>query len=138
MITATVPEQRQGAESLGPGNAISKLEGVDYRRREQSEKGQTATLRIVSGPLSLGTLIFWGVVIFVAGFLHGRQMSNLAAHALERKRGSSAPAAELPMSSSAPSPTPSAQTTSARVTIWMLKFSPDKILRALAGVIGLL
>lgn len=86
-----------------------------------------AELWIVSGPFSLRALIFWGIVVFVIGFLHGRQMSNLA------RGGTGAPAAQTPSLPAFAPPGPAAvsapQTVQAprEVTIHMLKFSPERL-----------
>ena len=52
-------------------------QGTEYEESGRSKLTSTLgldakTIRIVSGPVSLRTLTFWGVVIFVAGFLHGK------------------------------------------------------------------
>ena len=82
-------------------------QGIDYEEPGRSKLtpafGLTAkTIRIVSGPVSLRTLAFWGVVIFVAGFLHGRQMSNLATGVAESVTRESAPVAQTAATTATP------------------------------------
>ena len=80
-------------------------------------------IRIVSGPVSFRTFAFWGLVIFVAGFLHGRQMRNLATGATQPVTRESAPLAQT-ATAATPAPTQEITATVTRVTIRLVKFSP--------------
>lgn len=85
------------------------------------------TLWIVSGPFSVRLLLFWGAVIFVAGFFHGRQMRNLSSGAAGQTIVPPPPAVVTAASSAPTAASPSNPTSPARVTIRLLKFSPDTI-----------
>lgn len=86
----------------------------------------TKTARIVSGPVSLRTLAFWAIVIFIGGFLHGRQMSRLGTRATESVSRESAPVAQA-ATVTAPAPTQESTATVTPVTIRLVKFSPETI-----------
>jgi len=104
---------RQGIESEEPGRSKpTPALGLDPK-----------TIRIVSGPMSLITVTFWGVVIFIAGFLHGRQMSNLATGAAGSVIRESAPVAQT----AAPAQTHENPAGITQVTIRLVKFSPETI-----------
>jgi plastocyanin len=103
-------------------------QGTEYEESGRSKLTSTLgldakTIRIVSGPVSLRTLAFWGVVIFVAGFLHGRQMSNLATGAAESVTRESAPVAQT----AAPAQAHENPADITQVTIRLVKFSPETI-----------
>jgi plastocyanin len=90
--------------------------------------GLTAkTMRIVSGPMSLRTFAFWGVVIFIVGFFHGRQMSNLATGAAESVTRESAPVAQTTATVPAPAQTHENPAGITQVTMRLVKFSPETI-----------
>jgi hypothetical protein len=59
-------------------------------RAPVQERNDKTKLRIVSGPFTLGTLTLWGVIIFVAGFIHGTQLKT-SPNALETKALSAPP-----------------------------------------------
>jgi plastocyanin len=85
------------------------------------------TIRIVSGPVSLRTVAFWGAVIFVAGFLHGRQMSNLATGSAESATRESAPVAQTAATVPAPAQTHENLAGITQIAIRLVKFSPETI-----------
>ena len=109
------PSQAINYEDTGRSKLIPAL-GLDPK-----------TIRIVSGPVSLRTLAFWGVVIFVAGFLHGRQMSNLATGAAESVTRESAPAAQTAATTPAPAQALENPAGITQVRIRLVKFSPETI-----------
>jgi hypothetical protein len=79
---------------------------------------------IISGPTSMTMLVVWGVIIFAIGFFDGRQMREVS-------ETTSVPAT-APVSNSgtvtvAATASPTNDISAARVTIRLLKFSPDKI-----------
>ncbi len=92
-------------------------------------RGHTSEVWIVSGPLSLRALVLWAVIIFIAGFIHGRQMRSLTEAGTGQASGQSAAAVASPPTNSniVPAPSTVPATSPARVTIRMLKFSPDKL-----------
>ena len=103
-------------------------QGTEYEESGRSKLTSTLgldakTIRIVSGPVSLRTLALWGVVIFVAAFLHGRQMSNLATGAAESVTRESAPVAQT----AAPAQAHENPAGITQVTIRLVKFSPETI-----------
>jgi plastocyanin len=107
-------------------------QGVDYEEPSRSKLtpalGLTAkTIRIVSGPVSLRTFAFWGVVFFIAGFLHGKQMSNLASGAAQSVTRESAPVAQTTATPPAPAQTHANPASITQVTIRLVKFSPETI-----------
>lgn len=107
-------------------------QGIDYEEPGRSKLtpalGLTAkTIRIVSGPVSLRTFAFWGVVIFIVGFLHGRQMSNLATGAAESVTRESAPVAQTAATAPSPARTHENPASITQVTIRLVKFSPETI-----------
>src|SRR5438132_10677033 len=84
-----------------PGLRLSTLQrqGIDYEESARSELTPAVDLdaekvRVVSRPLSLRTLAFWAIVIFIAAFLHGRQMSRLGTRAAEPVGRESSPVAQ--------------------------------------------
>lgn len=85
------------------------------------------TIRIVSGPVSLKTFAFLGVVIFIIGFFHGRQVSSLATVAAKSVTPESAPIAQITATVITPSPTQQSTANVTRVTIQLMKFSPETI-----------
>ena len=85
------------------------------------------TIRIVSGPVSLRTFAFWGVLIFIVGFLHGRQMSNLATGAAQSLTRESAPLAQTTATAPPPAQTHENPAGITQVTIRLVKFSPEII-----------
>ena len=141
MATAPSHQEREGAprpESRGKADAAPTLlslrrggQGIDYE--EATDLGRlhpatilnTKTVTIVSGPVSFRTLAFWGIVIFLVAFLHGRQMSRLGNAAVNSTPREPAPAAQAPTGTSASSQQSAASTP--RVTIRLLKYFPDTI-----------
>ena len=77
--------------------------------------------------MSLRTVAFWGMVIFIAGFLHGRQMSSLATGAAESVTRESAPVAQTAATAPAPAQTHENPAGITQVTIRLVKFSPETI-----------
>jgi plastocyanin len=118
MSRAPSQEEREGALRTG---------GVTGTEKRQ--------IWIISGPLSMKVLVFWGVVIFAAGFFHGRQMRDLSVG--DTSPTNVQPAAETAASTStatsastvtvSPSPSANMATAPAKVTIRLLKFAPEKI-----------
>jgi plastocyanin len=107
-------------------------QAIDYEEPGRSKLtpalGLTAkTIRIVSGPVSLRTFAFWGVVIFIAGFLHGRQMTNLAIGAAESVTRESAPVPQTAATAPAPVRAHENPAGITQVTIRLVKFSPETI-----------
>ena len=105
---------RQGTEYEGSGRSkLTSTLGLDVKM-----------IRIV--PVSLRTLAFWGVVIFVAGFLHGRQMSNLATGAAESVTRESEPVAQT---AATPGPAQAHENPVGiiQVTIRLVRFSPETL-----------
>ena len=107
-----------------------RRQGTEYEESGRSKLTSTLGLdvkmiRIV--PVSLRTLAFWGVVIFVAGFLHGRQMSNLATGAAESVTRESAPVAQTAATTPAPAQAHENPAGITQVTIRLVKFSPETI-----------
>ena len=103
------------------------LQGIDYEEPGRSELipavGLDAkTVRIISGPVSLATLAFLGLAIFIAGFFHGRQMSELAAGAVDSATREPAPVAQTTTA-----PTHESTAAITHVTIRLFKFSPETI-----------
>jgi plastocyanin len=103
--------------------------GTEYEESGRSKLTSTLgldtkTIRIVSGPVSLRTLAFLGVVLFVAAFLHGRQMSNLATGAAQSVTRESAPVAQTTPAPAQAHENPAGIT---QVTIRLVKFSPETI-----------
>jgi len=99
-------------------------EGAPIRGVMEAEGRSRRQVWIISGPLSMTTLIFWGVVIFAIGFFDGKQMREVS----ETTSVPAAPASnsdKVPVVAATASPTN--VTSAARVTIRLLKFSPDKI-----------
>jgi plastocyanin len=140
-MTAAPPQvEREGAARTQsdsyapqPGLHLNTLhrQGVDYKEPAASELipavgFDAKTVRIVSGPVSLRTLAFWGLVIFIAAFLHGRQISRLGTRAAESVTRESAPVAQA-ATVSAPAPTQESTATVTPVTIRLIKFSPEII-----------
>ena len=108
---------RQGIDFEEPGRTrLTPVLGLDAK-----------TIRIVSGPVSLRTFAFWGMVIFIAGFLHGRQMSNLATGAAESVTSESVPLAQTAAPASAPAQAHENPAGITKVTIRLFKFSPETI-----------
>jgi plastocyanin len=102
----------------------SQREGAQIRGVMEAQSRARRQVWIISGPLSMTTLIVWGVIIFAIGFFDGRQMREVS-------ETTSVPAA-APISNSgtatvARTASPTNATSAARVTIRLLKFSPDKI-----------
>lgn len=108
---------RQGFDNKEPGwSKLPPAFGLDAK-----------TIRIVSGPVSLIMVAVCGVVIFIAGFLHGRQMSNLATGAPESVTRESAPIVQTIAAATTPAPTGQSTANVTRVTIQLMKFSPKTI-----------
>jgi plastocyanin len=106
-------------------------QGIDYEESARSKLTPAVDLdakkvRVVSGPLSLRTLAFWAIVIFIAAFLHGRQMSRLGTRAAESVGRESAPVAQA-ATVTAPAPTQESTATVTPVIIRLVKFSPETI-----------
>ena len=99
-------------------------EGAPLRDVMEAQSRARRQVWIISGPLSMTTLIVWGVIIFAIGFFDGRQMREVS-------ETTSVPAA-APISNSGTGTVsrtagPTSATSAARVTIRLLKFSPDKV-----------
>src|SRR5438045_1185353 len=85
---------------------------------------------IISGPVSMKTLVFWAIVIFAVGFFDGRQMENVTETTNMRSAAPTTPASSAAngASSAASAPAGSAtNATPARISIKLLKFSPEKV-----------
>ncbi len=104
-------------------------EGAPIRGIMEAESRARRQVWIISGPLSTKTLIVWGVVIFAAGFFDGRQMQNVSETATSAVQSvpAAAPAGNSSNVNVAPAASPTTVTNAARVTVRLLKFSPDKI-----------
>ena len=143
MMTAAPPQiEREGAartQSDVDGHApqpafhlsTAHRQGIDYEEPTPSELPPSVgldakTVRIVSGPVSLRTVAFWAIVIFIGGFLHGRQMSQLETRPAESVSRESAPVAQA-ATVTAPAPTQESTATVIPVTIRLVKFSPETI-----------
>lgn len=100
---------------------------IDYEELTPVLGLDAKTIRIVSRPLSLITFACWGVVIFIVGFLHGREMSNLATGAPEAVTRESAPLAQTAATAPAPAQTHENPAGITQVTIRLFKFSPETI-----------
>ena len=87
----------------------------------------TKTITIFSGPVSFRAVVFWGVVIFIAGFFHGIQMSNLATGAAESVARDSAPIVQRTAKISIPAPTQQSTASVTPVKIHLMKFSSETI-----------
>ena len=99
-------------------------EGAPIRGVMEAESRARRQVWIISGPISMTTLVVWGVIIFAIGFFDGRQMREVS-------ETTSVPAT-APVSNSgtvtvAATASPTNDISAARVTIRLLKFSPDKI-----------
>jgi len=143
MMVAPSHKVREGAVPAKPaGNSHAHqpalhpskryLQGIDYEEPGRSKLtpalGSTGkTIRIVSRPVSFRTFAFWGVVIFIAGFLHGRQMGNLAIGAAQSVTRESAPVVQTAATAPAPAQTHANSAGITQVTIRLVKFSPDTI-----------
>ena len=142
-MTAAPPQvEREGAartqsdvDGYAPQPAFhlssAHRQGIDYEKPARPELTPAVgldakTVRIVSGPVSLRTVAFWAIVIFIGGFLHGRQMSRLGTRAAESVSRESAPVAQA-ATVTAPAPTQESTATVIPVTIRLVKFSPEKI-----------
>ena len=124
--TRSICNSHQEHPALHP--STRHRQGTEYEESGRSKLTSTLgldtkTIRIVSGPVSLRTLALWGVVIFVAGFLHGRQMSNLVTGAAESVTRESAPVAQT----AAPAQAHENPAGITQVTIRLVKFSPATI-----------
>jgi len=108
--------RRQGIHCEGPARPdLAPAVGLDTKK-----------VRIVSGPVSLRTLACWGVVIFIAGFLHGRQMSELGTRPAASGSRESAPVSHA-STVTAPAQTKESNASVSTVTIRLVKFSPETI-----------
>lgn len=99
-------------------------EGAPIRGVMEAESRARRQVWIISGPLSITTLIVWGVIIFALGFFDGRQMREVSE---TTSVPAAAPVGNSGMVTVAPTASPTNATSPARVTIRLLKFSPDKI-----------
>ena len=145
-LAITAALSRKGREGAAPTKSIGRSpapqlilqpgtqdrQGIDYEERGRSKLTaalhlDAKTIRIVSGPVSLRTLMFWGVVIFVAGFLHGRQMSNLSIGGAQSVTRDSPPVVQTTATTSTPAPTQQSTASVTRVTIHLMKFSQETI-----------
>jgi plastocyanin len=107
-------------------------QGIDYEQLGRSKlspalDSDADTIRIVSGPVSLRTIAFWGVVIFIAGFLHGRQMTKIATRAAGSVTHESTSLAQTAATAPAPAQTHENPAGITQVTIRLMKFSPETI-----------
>jgi plastocyanin len=106
-------------------------QGTDYEKPARPERtsavGEDAKrFRIVSGPLSWRALALWAVVIFIAGFFHGRQMTKLETGGAELVSRETAPAAPA-ATAAPPAQTQESTATVVPVTIQLVKYSPETI-----------
>ncbi len=104
-------------------------QGIDYVEPVRSAISpdnslEAKTVRIVSGPVSLKTLAFCGLVIFIVAFLHGRQMSRLVTPAGEPISRESPSVAQTATTLTV-APTPQSSAAIAGVTIQLVKFTPE-------------
>ena len=116
----------------GRMRSAQSAKAVDYIGQTGSDSNEIEALtearfQIISKPTSLRTLAFWGIVIFVAGFWHGRQLSELDRAAGEPFNPSANPANALTTSSVSATPAPVPANQPATITIRMVKFSPETI-----------
>jgi len=142
MMAALSQVEREGAartqsdvDSYAPPPAFhlstAHRQGTDYEEPARSDLTPAFGLhaervRIVSGPVSLRTLAFWAILIFIGGFLHGRQMSRLETQAAESVSRESAPVAQA-ATVTAPAAIQESTATVTPVTIRLVKFSPETI-----------
>ena len=143
MTAAPSHQEREGAASSELGRkrdvALWSLEpimrprqGIDYEERADAYRldalaaPDTKSVTIISGPISFRALAFWAVVIFAAGFFHGRQMSGLGSTTVESPTREIAPPVQSTPAAAAV-PTQNNAATPARVTVRLLKFSPESI-----------
>ena len=123
---------RSHAAQPAPHSSTRYRQDIDYEEPGRSKLTpvlglDAKTIRIVSGPLSLRAFACWGVVIFVVGFLHGREMSNLATGAAESVTREPAPLAQTAATAPAPAQTHENPADITQVTIRLFKFSPETI-----------
>lgn len=128
--TTVIDNIHAGQALLHPGTR--HRQAIDYEEPRQPRLApvfglDARTIRIVSGPVSLRTFALLGVVVFIAGFLHGRQMSNLASGAAESVTRESAPVAQSAAAAPAPTQTKENPAGITQVTIRLFKFSPEII-----------
>lgn len=142
MAAAPSHEEREGAasseldrksdvsrRSFGP---MRRGQGMDYEERPDAYRLDalpaldTKAVTIVSGPISFRALAFWGAVLFAAGFFHGRQISELGNTTAEVTTREIAPAVQSTPAAAA-APTENNTATPAKVTVRLLKFSPDTV-----------
>jgi len=104
-----------------------RREGVPIRSVMEAESRARRQVWISSGPLSMKTLIVWGVIIFALGFFDGRQMRQVSETATVQSIPAARPDGNSNNVTFAPTGTPANAANATRVTIRLLKFSPDKI-----------
>lgn len=142
MTTAPSQKAREGAvptksicanraAPLAPRRSTRDHQSVDCGKNARSNLVaaldlDAKTIRIVSGPVSLRKLVFWGAVIFVAGFLHGRHIRNFATGAQLIASGS-APVFQTTATTPTHAPTQPSSAGVTRATIQLMKFAPQTI-----------
>ena len=93
-------------------------------------------LRIASGPISLWTLAFWGLVLFAVAVFHGHQLSVLdRAAILPLESAAARPSPVASASAVAPpatvataaAPVAASQPTASQVEIRLMKYSPAEL-----------
>jgi len=146
-MTAALSQQvtREGAASSQSGRdgrarqpafdylGTTHQQGTDHEEAARSELSPAVdldaqTFRIVSGPLTLRKLAFWGILILIAGFLYGRQLSRLGTPVAESVTRASAPVAQAtPAPVASPAQTQESTASVITVNIRLMKFSPETI-----------
>ena len=146
MATAPSHEEREGAARTppdAPGQAAQgsaahmarRGQGIDYDettdvvRLNPPGVLDRKTVTIVSGPISLWTLALWGLVLFLIGFFHGREVSSVQTSAVEVAGRELGAATATPASTGAPASAPAQSNAAAlrKVTIKLLKYSSETI-----------
>jgi len=145
-LAITAAPSRKAREGAAPTKSIRRShapqlilqagtqdrQGIDYEEPSRSKLTaalhlDAKTIRIVSGPVALRAFVFWGVVIFIAGFLHGRQFSKLASEAARSVARDSAAVVQTTATTSTPAPIQQSTAGVTRVTIHLMKFSQETI-----------
>lgn len=142
-MTAALSQVKRGSAALSHSEiggrarqpafdpSTSRRRGTDQQEPARPKPAPAVSLnaktfRIVSGPLTVRTLAFWGIVIFIAGFLYGRQLSKLGTQVAESVNRESAPATQA-ATVTAPAPTQQSTASVTPVKIQLFKFLPETI-----------
>lgn len=130
MPTTSIGNSR-ATQLLLPSSTEARQD-IDYAESGRSRLAaglhlESKTIRIVSGPVSLRKFVFWGAVIFIAGFLHGKQISNIATRAAQSVTREGAPIAQTTATPLIPAPAQQSTPLVTRVPIRLMKFSPQTI-----------